>query len=174
MAKAGRIPYTDAISAVSIPKKWAGAPSLIWKEKGGKGFPAAYNLRIPLEVNGVVQEGYFLDLYFKFSDLEDVPHKVSMAFVASDARLVALDENGPTQHINSVGIGLPFHQKNATHPHLHFPVPEASSGYAEPIDRVDLQSLWRIFLERANISGAPPFSLPPRQPRDDSGQMELL
>lgn len=97
-----------------------------------------------------------------------------MTFVAGGARLLALDENGPSEHVNTVGKGMPHYGKNADHPHVHVPVPEGSSGYAEPIDRTDIQALWRIFLERANISGAPPFTLPPRQPQSESGQMDLL
>ena len=121
-----------------------------------------------------MQEGYFLDVFHKYSNFPDVPDKVSMTFVAGGARLLALDENGPSEHVNTVGKGMHFYGKNAEHPHIHVPVPESSSGYAEPIDRTDIQALWRIFLERASISGAPPFTLPPRQPQSESGQMDLL
>jgi hypothetical protein len=129
---------------------------------------------VPLSVNGVVQEGYFVDLFHKHSDFAGVPDKVSMTLVASGARVLALDENGPSEHVNTVGKGLPFYLQKANHPHLHVPVPESSSEYAEPIEREGIEGLWRIFLSRANIEGAPPFTLPPRKPQSESGQMDLL
>lgn len=174
MAKAGKIPFVDAVSAIGVAKTWEGARSILWKGSGGKGFPASFKCRSPLSVNGVVQEGYFVDLFYKFSDLLGVPDKVSMTLVVSGARVLALDENGPTTHVNLVGKGMPFYGRNADHPHLHVPVSESSSGYAEPIDRVQVEGLWRIFLERANITGAPLFSIPPRGPQEDNGQMDLL
>jgi len=122
----------------------------------------------------VVQEGYFIDLYHKFSGLAAVPDKVSMTLVANGARVLALDENGPSEHVNTVGKDHPFYGQNADHPHLHTPVPESSSEYAEPIRRVDIEGLWRVFLERANIEAAPPFNLPPRKPQAGGGQMDLL
>lgn len=82
-----------------------------------------------------MQAGYFLDIFHKYSDLPGVPDKVSMTFVAGGARLLAIDENGPSEHVNSVGKGMLYYGKNADHPHVHVPVPESSSGYAEPIDR---------------------------------------
>ncbi|MNM59338.1 hypothetical protein D3C76_240140 [compost metagenome] len=174
MAKAGKIPYTDAMSAISLEKEWAGAPTILWVGMGGKGFPSSHKCRVPLSYKGVVQEGLFIDLFHKFSDLPGVPDKVCMTLVSADARVLALDENGPTTHINAVGYGMPHYQRQADHPHLHFPVPESSSGYAEPIDRVPLEALWRFFLQRANIDGAPPFNIPPRGPQENSGQMDLL
>jgi hypothetical protein len=174
MAEPGRIPYADAISAIAVPKGWAGASRILWKIQGGNGFPESYKCRAPLSVNGVVQEGYFVDLFYKFSALHGVPDKVSMTLVTNGARVLALDENGPSDHVNTVGKGHEFYGKNADHPHLHVPVPESSSGYAEPIDRIEIGALWKIFLERANIEGAPPFTLPPRKPQADSGQMDLL
>lgn len=174
MAQAGQIPYSDALLSIASPKVWAGASRILWKGQGGKGFPASYKCRAPLSINGVVQEGYFVDLFFKYSDLQGVPDKVSMTFVTGRARVLALDENGPSAHINTVGKGMPFYAMNADHPHLHVPVHDSSSEYAEPIERIDVQGLWRMFLTRANIDKAPPFALPPRKPQDGSGQMELL
>ncbi|NBB11792.1 hypothetical protein [Pseudomonas sp. SLFW] len=175
MAKAGKIPYVDAISSIALPKTWAGASLIRWKSTGGKGSPAAHKCRIPLSVNNVVQEGLFVDLFYKYSGIAGLPDKVCMAFVAHNARLMALDENGPSQHVNVVGKQMPFYGKVADHPHLHFPVEEASSGYAEPIDRQAIGQLWRLFLERANINEAPTFTLPPKGPQqDESGQMDLL
>ncbi|MFD2641827.1 hypothetical protein [Pseudomonas japonica] len=174
MAKAGKIPYVDAMSAISLEKAWAGATTILWVGTGGNGFPIAHKCRVPVSCKGVVQEGLFIDLFHKFSDLPGVPDKVSMTLVSGGARVLALDENGPTTHVNAVGRGMPHFQKLADHPHLHTPVPESSSGYAEPIDRVHIEALWRIFLERANIEGAPPFNLPNRGPQENSGQMDLL
>lgn len=174
MAQAGQIPYADALSAIAIPKAWAGASHILWKGQGGKGFPESHKCRAPLSIHGVVQEGYFIDLYHKYSTLAGVPDKVSMTLVVNGARILALDENGPSAHVNTVGKGQPFYGLNADHPHLHIPVPESSSEYAEPLGPTGVESLWQIFLGRANIDGAPPFELPPRNPEAGGGQMDLL
>lgn len=173
MDKAGQMPYADALNAISVKKSWEGGAGIIWRPQGGKGFPHSHKSLINLSVNGVIQEGYFLDLYHKKSALDGVPDKVSMTLAVSGARILALDENGPSVHVNAVGKNFPFFMKRADHPHIHIPVPEHTSGYAEPIERMDIGELWIEFLQRANIAGAPPFT-PPRDDADDSGQLGLL
>lgn len=174
MAKAGQLPFSDAMAAIAVEKCWAGSTKIRWKAQGGQGLPHSYKSRNNLSVNGVIQEGYFVDLFLKFSDIEGVPDKVYMTFVVTSARVVALDENGPAEHVNTVGLGRDFYRQSVSHPHLHVPVPEGCGLYAEPVERTDIQGLWRIFLGSANILEAPPLTLPPRKPKSDSGQWDLL
>lgn len=169
MAKGGQIPFADALAGIAVPKKWAGGKSIKWRSQGQNGFPHSHKSRITLSVNGVIQEGYFVDLYHKLSMLDGVPDKVSFALIVNNARVMALDENGPSDHMNTVGRGLPHYQTMPDHPHLHIPVEESTSGYAEPLRRVLIEELWRLFLKRANISSAPPFNFPA-----ENGQLELL
>ncbi|NBA95533.1 hypothetical protein [Pseudomonas sp. R5(2019)] len=169
MAKAGQMPYADALAAIAVEKRWSGGRKIKWRPQGKNGFPDSHKARVNLSINGVIQEGYFLDLFHKESTLDGVPDKISFVFVVSGARIVALDENGPSVHLNVAGKGMEHYQKRVDHPHIHVPVEESSSGYAEPIRRVEIERLWRVFLERANIKSAPPFNFP-----SESGQMELL
>lgn len=169
MAKGGQIPFADAIAGIELAKKWAGGKSIKWRPQGQNGFPHSHKSRITLSVNGVIQEGYFVDLYHKISALDGVPDKVAFVLIVNGARVLALDENGPSDHMNTVGIGRPHFQEMPDHPHLHVPVEESTSGYAEPLRRVCIEDLWRLFLKRANISLAPSFNFPA-----ENGQMELL
>lgn len=171
MPKAGQIPYSDAISAIALPKVWQGSLGIRWHFRaGGSGSPESHNARHTLSINGVTQQGFFVDVFHKESFLPHVPDKVAFSLVAFGARVLCLDENGVSNHVNMVGKGLPHYGLRPHHPHLHVPVPESCSGYAEPVDRSDLATLWRYFLERANISGGPEFRLPPK----DEQQMGLI
>lgn len=169
MAKGGQIPFADALAGIAIPKKWAGGKSIKWRPQGQNGFPHSHKARTTLSVNGVIQEGYFVDLFHKASSLDGVPDKVAFVLIVSGARVMALDENGPSDHLNTVGLGQPFYQQIPDHPHLHIPVQESTSGYAEPITRAPIEDLWRLFLKRANINSAPTFNFPA-----ENGQLELL
>src|SRR5690606_32705459 len=144
-------------------KVWEGGKAIPWKPRGGNGFPATHNARVTLSIKGVIQEGYFVDIFHKTSTLDGVPDKVSFALIAGGARVLALDENGPSDHMNVVGRGRLFFGIRPDHPHVHVPVEEDSSRYAEPLDRQPIDILWRTFLERANIKSAPNFRFPPQQ-----------
>lgn len=169
MAKSGRASYSDAVGAIEATKKWRGGKLMRWVEHGGKGTPDHYKCRSPLEINGVIQEGLFVDLYFKNSLLAGVPDKLYFSLMFNHARVMGLDENGPTRHLNKAGKGLAHHMQVIDHPHWHVPAPDSTPGYAEPIDRQPIDELWRMFCARANIKGAPGLSLP-----NQTAQMELL
>jgi len=169
MAKPGQIPYADAIHAIALGKEWSGGGSLKWIVKGPEGFPDHHKCRANISINGVIQEGYFVDIFHKKSTIDGIPDKVSIALIVNSARILALDENGPSQHANTVGKGHPFYQQIADHPHLHVPTAESSAGYAEPLKRTSIEDLWQVFLDRANINNAPPFNFPQKD-----SQMDLL
>lgn len=169
MAQPGKASYSDAQGAIAAIKKWRGGKSIHWAPHGGKGFPSHFKCRSPLEVNGLIQEGLFIDLYFKPGKGPGMPDKISFSLMFNQARVMGLDENGPTRHLNTVGKGLPHHMQVIDHPHWHLPAPECTPGYAEPVDRHPIAELWRMFCARANIHSAPQLSLP-----NQTAQMDLL
>lgn len=160
MAKPGKINYADALAAVAMPKEWAGGRPIAWSRQSQVGFPLHSKARAPLKFNGVVQEGCFIDLYHKISIIPGVPDKVSFSLMVNGARVMGLDENGPTSHLNKVGKGLAHFMSTVDHPHLHVPASDGTPGYADPIDRQPIDQLWQLFCARANIKGAPPFNFP--------------
>lgn len=169
MAKPGKANYSEATAAIEMPKKWRGGAAMLWSESGGKGMPDHYKCRSPLEVNGLIQEGLFIDLFYKRSLLVGVPDKLYISLMFNHARVMGLDENGPARHLNSVGKGLEHYMQVVDHPHLHVPVPDGTPGYAEPLVRQPFDELWRMFCLRANINGAPGLTLP-----HQTAQMDLL
>lgn len=171
MAGSRKMPYADAIAAIEVSKQWGGGRAISWVPQGGKGFPHSHKCRVTLLINSVIQEGYFLDLYHKKSAIQGVPDKISFSLMVNGARVFALDENGPSDHMNAIGRGLAYFQKKPDHPHVHFPVAEGTEGYAEPIERSPIETLWQAFLERANIKSAPKFTYPTLP---NAGQMNLL
>lgn len=169
MAKPGKASYSDAQGAIAAAKRWRGGQVMQWAAHGGKGVPDHYKCRSPLEINGVIQEGLFVDLFFKKSLLGGVPDKLYFSLMFNHARVMGLDENGPTRHLNSSGKGLAHHMQVIDHPHWHIPAPDCTPGYAEPVERQPIAELWRMFCARANINNAPGLSLP-----NQTAQMDLL
>lgn len=170
MAKQKTIPYDEAIQAIDALKVWPKGARFEWKSQSTRRFPAPYSFRSPLALDAEqtrFAEDWFVDFYFKRSQIQGVRDTLSMAFVVNKARIIAVDDNGPSTHLNKVGTGHPYYQKVADHPHLHIPIPEASYGYAEPLAGTTVQALWELFLKKANITGAPRIELP------DFGQMGL-
>lgn len=107
-----------------------------------------------------MEEGLRLELYFKKSTLFGVPDKLYMNLFVDGALCFCLHENGPAEHLNKIGIGMPHYQKQIGHPHMHTPVGDGTYGYAEPVERTPIGNLWCLFLERANILEAPQLTLP--------------
>ena len=169
MAKPGKIGYAEAEAAVSLVKTWRGGLFIKWREERKIGEPEHAKARVPLSVNGVIQEGLFVDIYYKRSVIEGIPDKLSISLMFNNSRVFGLDENGPTRHLNKVGQGLEHFRQPVSTPHVHYPVPDGSYGYAEPIERLPIDKLWSLFCARANILNAPPFNLPA-----SDGQMDLL
>lgn len=167
MASPKTISFDEAIHAALQPKVWAGGTRITWRSTSSRRFPIPYSFRAGLEADGKTAEGWFVDLYFKRSRIPGARDTLSMALIANNTRVIAIDDNGPSAHINAVGVGLPYFQQQIDHPHLHMPVPDGSEGYAEPLESSTVQTLWRLFLAKANISGAPALELP------EHGQMEI-
>lgn len=168
MAKQKTIPYDEAAMAIAALKVWPSHAQFDWKSQSTRKFPAPYTFRVALALN-VEQtkfaEDWFVEFYYKKSPVPGVRDTLSITLVINKARIVAIDDNGSSSHINKVGAGLPYYQKQADHPHIHIPVPEATYGYAEPLASTTVQAMWELFLSKANITGAPRIELP------DFGQM---
>lgn len=168
MAKQKTIPFDEAMQAISTPKQWAGGIRFEWKSPSVRRFPAPYSFRAALKLGNRIAEGWFVELYFKQSRIHGVRDTLSIALIVNGARVFAIDDNGPSSHMNKIGIEEPFYQANADHPHLHRPVKDGSYGYAEPLTSSTAQAFWELFLSKANIAGAPRLELP------EQGQMGLL
>ena len=168
MARPGTIPYAEALDAIQAVKRWPKGLRFDWKTQSSKKFPAPYSFRAPLSINpdqSSFADDWFVDCSFKKSIIVGVNDSLSISLVVNNARIIGVDDNGPSRHINKVGSGMPYYQKTIGHPHLHRPVEEASYGYAEPLEAATVQSLWELFLKEAHITEAPRIELP------DFGQM---
>lgn len=164
------VPYDDVALAIAAPKYWPSGLRFDWKCSSTKRFPAPYSFRTGLALDGEqtkFAEDWFVELYFKRTKLPGVRDTISITLVVNKTRSVAVDDNGPGSHVNKVGVGLPHYQQEIGFPHLHTPIPEASYGYAEPLNGTTVQALWELFLLKANISGAPRIELP------EFGQLDL-
>lgn len=151
---------------VRKPKIWTGTSPmpLLWAQGNKKRLPKPWSFRIALEVDGATAEGVFVEVWYKPSKLMGVRPTLQFALLAHSIRATAIDDNGPASvHLNKVGVALPYYQKTVEVPHVHFCVPDALSGYAEPLGQMQQEDLWTMFVTRANISGAPLFELPPGQ-----------
>jgi len=171
MAKPSKIPYEEAIAGIDLVKNWEAGPSVEWIKTSIKQWPSSFKFRTALRVGSARLEGLYLQLDYKRSLIEDVPDKLYMTLLINNARVFGVDENGSSNHINTVGLGQPHFMKKVAHPHIHLPVPDASYGYIEPLDPQPVSSLWQLFLKHANIYGAPPLNLPTDE---EEPQMRLI
>lgn len=163
MAKPNEIDFETAKEGIALPKAWAGPSRIEWITNAPKSSLPGYSCRVGLEISGEFREGCFVNITFKSSSIPGVPDSVSFTLLFDNARVIGVDDNGPSRHLNSVGKGMPYYMQTVSHPHIHFPVPESSAKYAEPLAPQDISALWKLFLERANISGAPDFHRPTEQ-----------
>ena len=160
MAQPSKISYEEAITGVQWEKQWEAGESIEWVMTSVKQWPSAYKFKTALRVGSIRPEGLFLQIDFKASLLEGVPDKIYMTLLVNNARVFGVDENGASNHVNKVGRDRPYFMQKISHPHIHLPTPDSSYGYSEPLDRLPVAELWRVFLERANIYGAPALNLP--------------
>lgn len=105
----------------------------------------------------------FVQCYFKPSSVPGCRDKLSISLCFNHHRVLAIDENGPSTHLNEVGMGRPHFGKRIGHPQLHTVSDDAIYGYAEPISPMSLEGYWNHFLSLANVTNAPPFHLPTMQ-----------
>jgi hypothetical protein len=172
LAKPLKIPYEEALAGIQKQKQWTAGPAIDWVQTSVNHWPFAYRHRSVLKVGNILAEGLVLQLEYKGGVIDGLPERLYFTLLVGGARVFGVDEDGVTSHVNRAGLGQPYFQQTIGHPHIHLPVPEASYGYAEPIDRVEVEMLWQHFLERANITGAPRLNLPGMEGPD--GQLRLI
>jgi hypothetical protein len=160
MGKLLKIPFDVAIREIEREKHWTAGPYIDWVQTSVNRWPFAFKHRSVLRVGDRMAEGLFIQLEYKAGTIENLPERIYFGLHVGGARTFAVDEDGVTGHTNKVGRGMPFYQQRVGHPHIHLPVLESSYGYVEPLDRCPVEELWQLFLERANIHGAPPLNLP--------------
>lgn len=164
MADKPMLDYAYAIKAIAQPKQWAGHKPMggLWRPVAGGRVPTLFEINVALETNGVVRKGWRVRVSYQRSPRGFHPDNFSASLLIDNARILAFDSGKPSGHRNKVGVGEPHYQQRVDHPHWHRPVPDASEGYVEPLDpSLTRDALWRLFLERANIEGAPDFQTPP-------------
>lgn len=158
--------YERAQEMISAPKIWE-SPSTFtsgWHKPSSGKVPAQFSLRAIFLVDGEQPEGCKIDVSYKRSPNGISKDAVSFSLLIDNARIFGIDDKGHGFHINRIGIGHPYHEDAIPHPHIHFPVEEASYGYAEPLDAdMSHEEMWILFLERANVSLAPSFEKPPAE-----------
>ena len=157
--------YALIQEVISVPKLWVAGSDMrsIWFEERQKRFPKPYTFRVSPEINGSSIEGVFIEARYKVTHVPGNRDSVSFSLIVDTARALGIDDNGPSSHTNTVGVGLPLYGMVIDHPHVNFVVPDALDGYAEPLPPLSLPELWAEFCTRINISGAPVFELPKRQ-----------
>lgn len=176
MAKPKKISPDAAKKMLDTPKFWLPNATITWVQTSVKAFPHTFKFRTGLEIergsSRIEPEGLFIDCSFKKSIIDGVPDRISITLLVENARVFGIDENGPSRHLNRVGVGHPYYQKEVSHPHIHLPVNESCYGYVEPLPPQSIEDLWDLFLKKAAIHGAPVFSKPEAIAPD--GQMVLI
>lgn len=153
---------TELRQMVHLPKRWVSSGGIAWVDAGGK--PKGLRFRESLAIEtGLMPATLFVNGYFKPSSVPGAADKLSLSVFYKNYRILGLDEDGPSLHRNSVGIGRPYFQQSVGHPQVHTISDDAIYGYAEPIDRSDFSAYWIEFCQLASIADAPQFSLPPAQ-----------
>lgn len=147
---------------VSLQKAWVASAEMTWVDAGGRprGFRSRDRLALP---DGSQPASLFVQCYFKPSGVQGCPDKLSISLFFKHHRVLAVDENGPSGHLNVVGQGRPYFGKRVGHPQLHTISDDAIDGYAEPLESMSLERYWDYFVSKAGITGAPPFRLPTLQ-----------
>lgn len=161
--KSSRLPDPTVLAEIRrmviLPKSWVASGEMTWVDAGGRPRGFKFRERLALQ-DGSQPASLFVECYYKQSGIQGCPDKLSLGLFFNHHRVLAVDENGPTGHVNSVGIGRPYFGKRVGHPQLHTVSDDAIYGYAEPIQPMSLERLWEYFVSEARITGAPPFKLP--------------
>ncbi|MGQ7286042.1 hypothetical protein ACUN7Z_00655 [Vreelandella venusta] len=153
---------------IAAPKEWV-TPSTFsagWRKPSSGKIPSQFSLRAIFLIDGDQLEGCKIDVSYKRSPNGLSKDAVSFSLLIDNSRVLGVDDKGVGGHPNDIGKGLPHFGEYIAHPHLHLPVPEASYGYAIPLDpSMTCQELWTLFLEKANVVNAPLFERPPAEQR---------
>lgn len=166
---AGRTPgapdssvIADIRRIIATPKTWVASSEMAWVDAGGR--PRGFRFRERLSLPDRSQPAtLFVESYFKPSGIQGCLDKLSIGLFFHHHRVFAIDENGPTGHVNTVGIGRPYFGKRVGHPQVHTVSDDCIYGYAEPLETMPLERYWDYFIQEAGIVDAPPFQLPTLQ-----------
>ena len=147
---------------ISLPKAWVASREMPWVDAGGRpqGFKCRERLALP---DGSQPANLFVECYFKPSGVQGCPDKLSLSLFYHNVRVLGLDENGPSGHVNVVGSGRPYFRSRIGHLQLHTVSDDGLYGYAAPLEPMSLDLYWCYFITAAGITGAPPFRLPTQQ-----------
>lgn len=139
-------------------KVWVGG-AVRWVPTGKKlpGMKFRNSIELPL---GVQLAGLFVEGYFKQSRVPSAPDKLYFNLFFRNQRIHALHDNGPTRHLNEVGMKELYYMQRVDHPHRHRICDDAMEGYAEPFERMEASKMWTTFLAECRILHAPDLSLP--------------
>lgn len=171
MAKQGSLDFTTAELILNEPKLWGGGVRIDWVKQGKpkNGFPPAHKAIAGIDVirNEKRQspEGWQISVYHHAGPNPEIPSKLSMNLLVGSIRVCAIDDGALSKHRNPEDLGQPFDGKLIDFPHLHFPVPNATFGYAEPIEKSTPVGYWTSFLTRIKMTEAPPLALPVQEPK---------
>ncbi len=163
MAKRSDAPDATVVAdirrVIGTPKAWVATGEMAWIDNVYKprGFKFRERLALP---DGSQPATLFVECYFKPSSIQGNPDKLSLGLFVQNQRALAIDINGPSRHVNSVGVGRPFYGQRVGHPQIHTVSDDALYGYAEPIESMSNEGYWEYFVTQAGITGAPPFKLP--------------
>lgn len=146
---------------LEAPKRWASSGPIRWVDAGGR--PRGYKFREGLLIDDVQVSGLYVEGYWKVALRPAVPDKLSLSVFYRGFRILGIDENGPSRHVNTCGISRPYYGKRVEHPQMHSVSDDQIYGYAEPLLRLSLADYWLHFLTASNIGNAPSFTLPPAQ-----------
>lgn len=149
-------------SIIALPKRWVATGEMAWVNAGGK--PRGFKLRERLALpDGSQPATLFVECYFKPAGVQGSADKLSISLFFNRHRVFAIDEDGPSSHVNDVGIGRPYFGKRIGHPHLHTVSDDCIYGYAEEIESTSYERYWDYFSTEAKIANTPPFQLPTQQ-----------
>lgn len=147
---------------INEPKVWVSGQDMqpLWNQERQRRFPKPFTFRVAPEINGSAIEGVFIEARYKQTIVPGNRDSLNFSLIVDTTRALGVDDNGPSAHTNTVGIGLPYYGKVIDHPHVNLSVADALDGYAEPLIAASPQELWTAFCNRINITGAPHFALP--------------
>lgn len=162
MADRIQISYSSAIEIISKQKQWPAGAEIEWQSQAAKCLVNRHAFRIGLSTDGgiTLAEGLFVQCFYRPESEQGIRDKFSVALIAENQRIFAVDDNGLRMHLNKYGKGKKYYRQHVGLPHVHRPVEDSIDRYVEPIQYSSIEDLWSYFLAETNINGAPNISLP--------------